>query len=205
MRGRSLFESWVLRGTSNQIATNPRSFFIYPSTIIKTKTMEKIIEQEIAEFNRTNVFCGKSENGYGNTYFAKRNFKKGELVLKGFGRIVNRQTSTFSLQIDLGRHIIPKKWTGKYLNHSCSPNMHIITNNEGFPNFIALANIKKGKEISYAYSMSEQKWLKIAKEYKATCMCQAKNCSGKILSFSQLSETEKKELKTKKYLSKYLY
>jgi len=166
---------------------------------------KKTIKKDITAFNKNNVTINESPNGYGLTYFTKRNFKKGEVIVKGFGRIISRQTEHFSVQIGYNAHFSPTKWTGKYWNHSCEPNCFVRTRPDGFPDLIALRNIKCGEEISYSYFMSERRWEKYANENKIACKCQSKKCFGMIRSFIQLSYKEQYLFKKKKYLSKYLY
>jgi hypothetical protein len=54
-----------------------------------------------------------------------------------------------------------------YFNHSCSGNLGF--NNNG--DFIAIKNIKKGKELSYDYGLAESN-----PEFKMKCNCGNKNC-----------------------------
>jgi len=164
-------------------------------------------ETEVISFNKEHVHIGKSKKGYGYTFFAKRDFKKGEEIVESLGRIISHQTSHCSIQIGIHKHFMPKKWTGRYWNHSCNPNTYANTRKDGFPSLFALKNIKKGEEIVYAYWMTEFKWGKLAKESRIDfkCKCGESNCRGNILSFSQLSKKEQKILKEKNLCSKYLY
>lgn len=161
-------------------------------------------KKEIISFNQKNVYTGTSPKNYGQAYFASKEFKPGDKVMVGFGRIIDHQTPHISVQTGIKRHYKPKKWTGRYWNHSCDPNTYIKTRLDGFPNLIALKKIKKGDEITFAYYMSEFEWTKDVYESQAKCKCGEKNCKGKILSFSQLSKKEQKSLKSKGICSKYL-
>jgi S-adenosylmethionine decarboxylase len=171
----------------------------YPVEDIKQSNLEKI-----TELNKANVQCGKSPLSYGFTHFAKKTFHKGDVVVKGIGEIVPSQTSHFSIQIATDKHFIPTKWTGKYWNHSCNPNCYVKTREDGFPDLIALENIEKGEEITYAYYMTEYEWCKEAEERTIKCKCKNENCCGRILSFSELSKEEKIHLIHKGTLSNYL-
>src|SRR3989344_7244041 len=155
----------------------------------------------VEKLNKKNIYSGSSLYGYGVTHFAKRDFKKDEIVMYGFGRIINHQTPHISIQIGLHKHYLPTKWTGKYWNHSCDPNTYIHTNSDGFPNLVALKDIKKDEEITYAYYMSEFSWIENADEKKVRTVCGNSKCKGKILSFSQLSNKEKRKLKQRKLCS----
>jgi hypothetical protein len=161
-------------------------------------------KQKAEVFNQANVYTGKSSNGYGNTYYAKRDFKTGEKIMLGFGRITDHQTSHSSVQIGPKKHYVPTKWTGKYWNHSCNPNCYMKTGPETFPELFAAKPIKKGEEISYPYWMTEYEWSSKAKENFVSCLCGSGNCKGKILSFSQLPEKQREVLKQKGQISKYL-
>lgn len=163
------------------------------------------IEKQNIDFNKTNVFCGKSSKGYGKTTFAKRDISKGEIVLKCFGKVINHQTSCISMQINVNNHFITKKWTGRYLNHSCLPNLYIKTGKGGYNDLIALIDIKKGEELTYAYYMSEYEWSEFANENYIVCLCQSENCKGKIRSFTELTKQERETLKRNKQIAKYLH
>src|SRR3989344_5024962 len=159
---------------------------------------------EVIVFNKENVNTGLSKKRYGYTYFTKKDFKLGEKLMMGFGRILDHQTSHMSVQIGPNKHYLPSKWTGRYWNHSCAPNAFVKTNKEGFPELFALKKINKGEEITYHYSMTELRWVKNAKENFVRCLCGEKTCKGKILSFTQLSLQDRKKLLNKKICSKYL-
>ncbi len=161
-------------------------------------------ENQSEEFNKKNTYIGISKKSYGKTHFANRNFKKGEIVMVGFGKIIDHQTPHISVQIGVNKHYLPKSWTGRYWNHSCSPNTYMNTMVDGFPKLIVSKSIKCGEEITYSYWMSEFKWIKDADESTVKCKCGSKNCRGKILSFSQLSKADRKKIVTKKLCSRYL-
>ncbi len=160
-------------------------------------------EQEVTIFNKANVCNGLSPKGYGQTHFAKRDFKAGEEISRGFGRIVKKQTSHCSIQIGQDKHFVPKKWTGRYWNHSCNPNAYAKTRADGFVSLFALRKIKKDEEITYAYYMTEFAWGKHTDEITVACKCGEKKCIGKIPSFSELSEKQQTNLMKKGICSSY--
>jgi len=162
-------------------------------------------ESSVILFNQKNVYCAKSQKGYGRTHFAKHNFQAGNIVMHGFGKIINHQTKHLSIQISPKKYFLPTKWTGKYWNHSCEPNCFARTRSDGFPDMVALRNIKKGEEITYSYFMTEHSWSALAVEKKISCLCGAKKCCKRILSFSQLSEKQKNILKKRNLISLYLH
>ncbi len=161
-------------------------------------------KKEVENLNQQNTYSKKSERGYGQAYFAKRDFKQGEVVMCGYGKIIDHQTPHLSVQIDFGRFYLPIKTTGRYWNHSCDPNTFVRTRSDGFPNLIAARKIKKGEEITFAYYMTEFSWSKAADESKIKCRCGSKKCRGKILSFSQLSRSEQNRLAKTNKISDYL-
>jgi hypothetical protein len=161
-------------------------------------------EYKAVNINQQNTFVKKSDKGYGLSYFAKRDFKKGQIVMCGYGMIIDHQTPHFSVQISINRYYLPKKNTGRYWNHSCNPNTFVKTRSDGFPNLISARKIIKGEEITFAYYMTELLWSKQADENIAKCHCGSKQCRGKIFSFSQLSKNEQDELAKTNRISKYL-
>ena len=162
-------------------------------------------ESSVVAFNQKSVDCGKSPKGYGRTYFAKHNFQRGDIIIHGFGKIINHQTSKISVQISLNKHYLPTKWSGRYWNHSCGPNCFIRTRSDGFPDLVALKDINKGEEITYGYFMTEFSWSARAQERRIVCRCGTKKCLKKILSFSQLDYKHQCDLKKRKIVSSYLY
>src|SRR5205085_11326443 len=155
--------------------------------------------------NKSNVIFGTSLNGYGRTYFAKRNFNKGSIIMMGLGKIIDHQTKHCSVQMSLQKHFLPYKWCGRYWNHSCNPNCSIKSRKDRFPNLISRKAIKEGDEITYAYYFTEYKWSIDADENSITCRCYTKNCRKKILSFSQLSSQKQSNIRKQKLISTYLY
>lgn len=164
-----------------------------------------MLKSSVIAFNQKNVYCARSPKGYGMTHFAKHNFPAGAIVMRGFGKIINHQTSHISIQIGPDRHFLPTKWNGRYWNHSCDPNCFVRTRSDGFPDLIALLDIKKGDEITYGYYMTEFSWSHRAQEKLIACRCGAKKCFKKILSFSQLDYRHQCDLKKRKLISSYLY
>lgn len=162
-------------------------------------------EPSIITFNQKNVYCAKSPKGYGRAYFAKHDFKPGEIVMRGLGKIINHQTNHLSIQIGLNKHYLPKKWTGRFWNHSCNPNCFVRTRTDGFPDWIAKRPIKKGRELTFAFSMTEFNWSPNTAENSAACLCGYKKCVGKIMSFSQLLMAHRSCLKKKKHIASFLH
>lgn len=161
-------------------------------------------EKKVTIFNTNNVYIAVSPRKYGYAYFAKKDFNIGEEVMRGWGKIIDHQTSHISVQIDTHKYYLPEKFGGRYWNHSCDPNTHIRTRSDGFPSLVASKKIKKGDEITYRYAMTEYRWCKSADENHVKCLCGQRKCNKKILSFSQLTSKQQNYLKKNKLCSKYL-
>lgn len=161
-------------------------------------------KNQVIRFNKQNIVTQRSPKGYGMSHVAKRDFKKGEKVMMGYGKLINHQTSHISVQVGLKKHYIPEKWTGRYWNHSCNPNTFVRTRANGFPDLIALRNIKKGEEITFNYAMTEYTWSPNAVEAMIPCLCKERNCRGRIVPFSELPASEQRSLIKKKMVSKYI-
>jgi hypothetical protein len=145
--------------------------------------------------------CSTPQIGQG--VFARRNFKKGELVLSATGKILNYQTM-YTIQIDWDCHLDVDA-PAKYLNHSCNPNLGVKTGEKGFPQFYALRDIQKGEEVTFDYAMTEYMHYPRSdpsQEFDLTCLCNQTNCRGKLGYYSELSD----ELKEKYngFISEYL-
>lgn len=184
----------------------------FPRYVIDAKTPPLLVfndtgrakEQTFREKNKKNITVGRSLKGYGRTYRAARAFKKGEVVMHCYGKVIDHQTKHISIQIGSRRHILPGKWGGKYLNHSCEPNTHVRTEADGHPVLVAHRPIKTGEEITFAYYMTEYAWASYTDETYVSCKCGSKKCAGKILSFSQLSPAKQKKLVRSGVVSAYL-
>jgi uncharacterized protein len=163
--------------------------------------MERV---QILAFNQKHVEAGLSTRGYGRSYFAKKDFQPGEEIMRGYGRLVDHQTSHKSVQIDFKKHYVPEKWTGAYWNHSCDPNAFMRTRNDGFPSLYARRQIRTGDEITYNYAMSEFQWSTNADENEIVCRCGARYCKRKIRAFSQLTPQEQDILRKNKTCANYL-
>jgi len=158
----------------------------------------------VESFNRRRVTIGKSSHGYGFSHFAKRNFRPGDVVVHGYGRMLDHQTKHCSIQIHHTRHILPYKWTGRYWNHSCDPNTFCRTRVDGYPELVALHAIEAGEEITYSYAMSERSWSVGADEAHIRCLCGARTCLGFIPSFDQLTAAYRGELIRRRHVSAHL-
>jgi SET domain-containing protein len=142
-----------------------------------------------------NLTVKKCNNGLG--LFAKKNFKRGEIILEFIGKIVHRSEidkvknektkkliDDYSIQIDKDIFLLgtgqDKKIYDDFINHSCDPNAYVFINGNKVL-LIALKNIKKNEEITYDYSttMYNDSW-------SIKCHCGSKKCRGYIKEFKYL-------------------
>ena len=138
----------------------------------------------------------------GNGVFAVKDFKKGELIVKGKkGKIVyTKNVRKLSRDDKIHLNELDKdKWEIMripecFINHSCDPNA-IATGRS----YVALKSIKKRQEITVDYRINtytKQKW---------KCYCNSKNCTGWVISdfFSMPEKLQKKYLPfTLKFIKK---
>lgn len=177
-------------------------------TCARIQKMRKLSEidlkekQQVETFNNGNIQIRRSLHGAGFSYFAKKSFKKGDVVMQLFGKVIDHQTNHYSVQIGYNQHILPYRFTGKYLNHSCEPSCYIQTGKNKFPRLVAKNKIGVGEEINFSYWMTEFEWNQHASENTTSCLCNTPACRNRITSYSQLSSKEKKSCK--KYISTYL-
>lgn len=159
---------------------------------------------EAEAFNQSNVYNKLSPLGYGRAHFARRRIFKNEIVVFGFGKLLDHQTDHCSIQFGFNTHILPKKNTGKYWNHSCDPTCKVRTANNGFPCLVAIRDIEADEEITFSYFMTEFEFGKTTDEHKIECGCGKDNCKGKIFSFSMLSKEEQLYYRENNMISAYL-
>ena len=105
--------------------------------------------------------CGVSSNTYIN---------KGSVVYELDGEYITDPTRT-SIQTDSTSHIEDE--IGKYINHSCTPNVKVVKNKSKIK-LIALKDILSDMEITFDYNSTEYK---VSHPFK--CNCHGKLIKGK--------------------------
>lgn len=118
--------------------------------------------------------------------FAKRSFKKGELVFVMTGQ---RYYFKSRSKLDAYRYT---NWIGVardeyidpappylYVNHSCSPNLGIWRQNR----FVALRDIERGEELSYDYAITTEEAF-----WQMNCLCESADCRQTIGSIHSLPQ-----------------
>ncbi len=132
-----------------------------------------------------NVYTSESPIA-GKGVFAKKVFKKGEIVFILKGKVTHWEV------IDAASSAAGPNWIGikkgvwidpaypyMYLNHSCDPNIGI----KGSVVFHALRDIKKGEEVMFDYSITEDD---VLWHLPHTCACGSRKCRGDIRSIQFL-------------------
>lgn len=149
----------------------------------------------------------KDTDKRGKSLFAKRDFKKDEVVFVAFGKIVSYYTQ-YTIPIARDLMIEPRTPEGnpvQYICHSCEPNLGIKNRTL----FVAMRDIKEGEELfvhygflGYSFGKEMTEDGKELAEFDKTCRCGAANCAGYFRGYVDLSEEEKE--KWKGYISDYL-
>ncbi len=122
-------------------------------------------------------------HGYG--LYTNVDIKKGQRVFILKGEVIDRGPLDYKLfpnAVGVGKSIWinPSRYSVvNYINHSCNPNIGM----RGRVTFVALRDIKKGEELTFDYSISEDS------DWRMQCNCPAENCRGTILGIQHLPET----------------
>lgn len=118
---------------------------------------------------------------FGKGLFAKKDIRKGEMILEFIGDLINfEQTLTNyqgdPLQVDKNLYISLQQPV-RFVNHCCEPNAGI--KNDVF--LVALEDICQGAEIYFDYStsMDEDHWVMV-------CECGSVNCRQIVKDFKYL-------------------
>lgn len=148
-----------------------------------------------------NVYA-KDTGVYGKSLFAKRDFKKDEIVFVAFGSII-KDHNLYTIPIANDLFIEPREPEGnlsQYICHSCEPNVGVKKRSI----FVAMRDIVKDEEVVMDYAMICDEFPEPAWEgwegWK--CKCGKPTCRGKVKGYYQLTEEEKK--KYEGYVSDFL-
>ena len=145
----------------------------------------------------------KDTGVYGKSLFAKRDFKKDEVVFVASGPIT-KQDSYYTIPISNDLYIEPREPEGnisQFICHSCEPTVGVKQRSI----FVAMKDIKKDEEITTDYAMIVPRF---PEEYKGNlwpgwvCKCGRPNCRGKVLGYLDLPEKDKK--KYEGYVSEFI-
>lgn len=139
---------------------------------------------------------------FGKGVFAKQLIKKGEIILKFTGDIINFEKAVTKeakylgdpLQINKKLYINLEE-PGRFVNHSCSPNAGIKKDSV----LVAIKDIYVGEEIFFDYSttMDEDHWT-------MKCGCGNKNCRKIVEDFKYLPAKVKQAYLDLKIVQKFI-
>ena len=133
----------------------------------------------------------------GNGIFATRSFQKDEIVMVGKVGKVLKENHSHASQIGEHEYIFHAGMINK-VNHSCDPNCGISVNETGAHDFIAMAEIAKGDEITFDYAMRNYG----IEHFPQECKCGSLHCRGEITGWKNLSSQKKQEYHG--YIAPYL-
>ncbi len=144
-------------------------------------------------YNIEDSIYAKETGVYGKSLFAKKDFKKGEVVFVAFGSITT-EPNFYTIPISKDLYIEPRVPEGnlsQYLCHSCEPNLGVKNRSV----FVAMCDIKKNEEVTLDYAMIVLEFPEPAWEGWSNwaCKCGRKTCKGKVKGYFQLSADEKKK------------
>lgn len=116
----------------------------------------------------------------GKGVFAKKDFRKGDVIFTMKGKIISHPTRT-SVQIGEHQHI--EDFTAGHINHSCTPNIKV---NRKKHQFECIEAIQAGEEIMFNYQENEDS---LANPFYCEC------CGQIIIGKKQAEKLKKKRNK----------
>jgi hypothetical protein len=124
--------------------------------------------------------------GKGEGVFATRNFKRGDLVLRGTVLKVAEKNTSWTTQVGINKYILRGGLAPK-VNHSCSPNVGYRDNAEGGMDYFAFQDIECGEEIVGDYAMGNY-----VVDHMPECLCGSVKCRRVIIGWRDLPEETKR-------------
>ncbi len=156
-----------------------------------------------------NIYA-KETGIYGKSLFAKKDFKKDEMVFVVFGSIIS-EPNFYTIPISNDLRIeprVPEDNLCQYICHSCEPNLGVKSRTL----FVAMHDIKKDEEVTIDYAMIVPEFPEPGQkgwenwDWKGwdgwKCKCGRETCRGKVKGYTQLTEEEKK--KYSGYVSEFI-
>ncbi len=131
----------------------------------------------------------RSSGDLGRGVFAVRDFKKGEIVMRGVVEkvIENRGEHTFTLH---GVHVV-LAGPACLVNHSCDPNSMHVFNDSGTFDFIARRDISSGEQVTHDTSAYEYE----VEHFSQKCLCGSENCRGEVKGWKDLTAKERESIR----------
>ena len=129
----------------------------------------------------------RSSGQLGRGIFTLRDFKKGDMVVRGIVEkvIENRGEHTFTVH---GVHVV-LEGPACLINHSCNPNCMHVFNESGIFDFVARRDIDAGEQITHDTSAYEYE----VDHFSQKCLCGSENCRGEVKGWKDLTK-EQREL-----------
>lgn len=131
----------------------------------------------------------RSSGALGRGVFALRDFKKGDIVIRGIVEkvIENRGEHTFTIH---GVHVV-LAGPACLVNHSCDPNCMHVFNESGTFDFIARRDISAGEQITHDTSAYEYE----VEHFSQKCLCGSENCRGEVKGWKDLTKAERESIR----------
>ena len=118
--------------------------------------------------------------------FARKNIKKGEVIIIWHPKKIVTKTKLKKLSEDEQNHTTP---TGdgryivmgvpeRYVNHSCNPNCYIKMKTIAIKDVYALRDIQEGEELTSDYTLTSVDQFAGMGFWEGDCKCGSKNCRG---------------------------
>lgn len=129
--------------------------------------------------------CVKETGRTGKSLFARRRFEKGDVVLVIAGPIIDGDTIySFPIARDLYIDLVPFDHPGRYLCHSCDPNLGIKQRTL----VVAMRGIDDGEEVTIDYAMIVDAYGDYTDPDNLVCKCGSEACRGEVGSWSKLPQ-----------------
>jgi len=131
----------------------------------------------------------RSSGQLGKGVFALRDFKKGEIVVRGIVEkvIENRGEHTFTIH---GVHVV-LEGPACLVNHSCNPNCMFVFNESVTFDWVARRDIDAGKQITQDTSAYEYE----VEHFSQKCLCGSDICRGDVKGWKDLTKQERESIK----------
>jgi SET domain-containing protein len=124
----------------------------------------------------------------GRGVFALREFRQGDLVIRGIVEKVidKRGEHTFTIH---GVHVV-LAGPACLVNHSCDPNCMHVFNESGAFDFIARREIAVGEQITHDTSAYEYE----VAHFSQKCLCGSEKCRGEVKGWKDLTQAERESI-----------
>ena len=124
-------------------------------------------------------------------------FKRGEVVMRGDIDEILYVNHLHSSQIGENEFVTPVGFMA-LVNHSCDPNCGIKLNETGAHDYVAMADIASGEEITFDYAMQNYQ----IGFFPSQCLCGVVECRGEVGGWKDLPADRR--LKYKGFIAPYL-